>query len=79
MRLDADEYLSDELINEMKNTLKNINSEIVGITKKEDIFMNRWIKHGKISSLLLRLWKNLGQIEKNGWMNIIIKKGKQLH
>jgi len=82
MRLDADEYLSDELINEMNSTLKNINNEIVGINfKRRHIFMNRWIKHGgRYPLILLRLWrKNLGQIEKR-WMDehIIIKKGKTI-
>lgn len=82
LRLDADEYLEDDLIVEIKNKLPKIDDEVVGINfKRKHIFMNKWIKYGgRYPLILLRLWrKNLGKIE-DRWMDehIIINKGKTI-
>lgn len=82
LRLDADEYLEDDLIIEIKNKLPKIDDEVVGINfKRKHIFMNKWIKYGgRYPLILLRLWrKNLGKIE-DRWMDehIIINKGKTI-
>ena len=66
LRLDADEYLSDELIDEINDKLPQLHSEVTGCVMKRDvIFMGRRIKHGKLKTVkLLRLWRTgKGRIE----------------
>lgn len=65
-RLDADEYLSDELIEELKSTIPSLPSDVMGCMIKRDVvFMGRRIKHGKLKTVkLLRLWRTgKGRIE----------------
>lgn len=59
LRLDADEYLSDELIGEIEKKLPTLPENVTGcIMKRDVVFMNRRIRHGKVKSLqLLRLWR----------------------
>lgn len=80
LRLDADEYLEDKLINEIKIKLKNLPKNINGVNfKRKHIFLNKWIKFGgRYPLVLLRLWRTgKGYIEER-WMDehIIIKEGK---
>lgn len=57
-RMDADEYLSDSLINELHQRLPNLTGEINGFTVPcLRIFMGKYIKHGIIPLILLRLFK----------------------
>lgn len=57
-RQDADEYLTDELIEEINNTLPNIPSNVNAFTapclRK---FLGKYIKHGIIPLILLRLFR----------------------
>jgi glycosyltransferase involved in cell wall biosynthesis len=47
MRLDADEYLTDELIDEIKATLPLLDDNVTAIAiKRRTVFLNRWIRHG---------------------------------
>src|SRR3989344_7490356 len=47
LRLDADEYLTEELKNEITEKLKNVSENISGFyIKRRVYFMGRWIKHG---------------------------------
>ncbi len=65
-RLDADEYLSDELIEELKSTIPSLPSDVTGCMIKRDVvLMGRRIKHGKLKTIkLLRLWRTgKGRIE----------------
>lgn len=59
MRLDADEYLSDALIEEIKNTIPGVSAKVGGCYMKRDvIFMGKRIRFGKLKPLvLLRLWR----------------------
>ena len=58
LRLDADEYLLPELINEIQDKLPNISKEITGITfKRRHIFMGRWIKRGTYPVMILRMFR----------------------
>jgi glycosyltransferase involved in cell wall biosynthesis len=80
MRLDADEFLEDDLINEIKIKLPSISKNIVGINfKRKHIFMDKWIRFGgRYPLILLRLWRNgFGTIE-DRWMDehIIVRDGK---
>ena len=58
-RQDADEYLADELISELETTLSRNDGQVNGYTapclRK---FMGRYIKHGIVPLILLRLFRN---------------------
>lgn len=57
-RMDADEYLSDNLIDELHQRLPNLPNEVNGFTAPcLRIFMGKYIKHGIIPLILLRLFK----------------------
>lgn len=60
LRLDADEYLSDDLIGEIEKKLPTLPENVTGcILKRDVVFMNKRIKHGKLKTTkLLRLWRN---------------------
>lgn len=59
MRMDSDEYLRDDLIEEINENLKNISNEITGIYIKRRVhFMGKWIKYGGYyPTYLLRIWR----------------------
>ncbi|OQY72625.1 MAG: glycosyl transferase, partial [Ignavibacteriales bacterium UTCHB2] len=59
IRLDADEYLLPELVNEIKEKLPKLEKDVTGVILKRRVyFMNRWIKHGGYyPTYLLRLWR----------------------
>lgn len=57
-RMDADEYLSDDLINELHQTLAKLPNSVNGFTAPcLRVFMGKYIKHGIIPLILLRLFK----------------------
>ncbi|MDP3052540.1 MAG: glycosyltransferase family 2 protein [bacterium] len=60
LRLDADEYLTEELKAEITEKLKNESDNINGYCIKRRVyFMGRWIKHGGYyPTWILRLFKN---------------------
>ena len=58
LRLDADEYLLPELINEIENKLPTLEKDITGITfKRRHTFMGRWIKRGTYPVMILRMFR----------------------
>lgn len=59
MRLDADEELTAELADEIKQRLPGLGAEINGVELKRRVyFMNRWIKHGGVyPTVLLRIFR----------------------
>jgi len=71
LRMDADEYLSEELKNEIITELPAFPEEVTGlIMNYRHYFLGRWIKHGTRYPIpLLRIWRNgKGNIE-NKWMD----------
>lgn len=72
LRLDADEYLLPELIEEIKLKLNDLHESVTGIIfKRRHIFLNRWIKRGTYPVKLLRLFKYKKLYASSaGWMNI---------
>lgn len=71
MRMDADEYIEQDLIDEIPNALSNITSDISGVyIKRKYFFLGQWIKHGAVYPLnLLRVWRHKsGRIE-DRWMD----------
>lgn len=82
LRLDADEYLTPELVNEIKTKLLAIDKSISGIILKRRVyFMNKWIKHGGYCpTYLLRLWRyGSGKFEER-WMDehVKLERGKTI-
>jgi glycosyltransferase involved in cell wall biosynthesis len=71
LRLDADEVLTPELIEEVRIRLPLLPSEVTGVNlKRRHIFMGRWIRHGgRYPLTLLRIWRaGAARIERR-WMD----------
>jgi glycosyltransferase involved in cell wall biosynthesis len=60
MRMDADEYVTPELANEINQVLSTQPNDVSGLyVKRRVMFMNKWIRHGGYYPIwLLRLWRN---------------------
>lgn len=62
LRLDADEYLTGEVILEIKDKLQQLDEDIDGIVLKRRHVVgwldNRWIKHGMYPTRILRLFRS---------------------
>lgn len=61
LRLDADEYLTDELIEEIKDKLPHMEDDVAGVMLKRRHVVgwlgNRWMKHGMYPTRILRLFR----------------------
>lgn len=58
LRLDADEYLLPELVEELQQTLPTLPSDVTGIElKRRHIFMEKWVKHGIYPVVIMRLFR----------------------
>lgn len=75
MRMDADEYVTPELGQEIKQSLAALNNDTTGIyVKRRVMFMNQWIKRGGYYPIwLLRLWRRDKGICEELWMDEHIK------
>jgi glycosyltransferase involved in cell wall biosynthesis len=70
LRLDADEYLSDELIAEIHAKLPGIGKDVSGIVfKRRHIFMGKWMKRGIYPVKLLRLFRYGKGMCEQRWMD----------
>ncbi|WP_256009557.1 glycosyltransferase family 2 protein [Desertivirga xinjiangensis] len=82
MRIDCDEYLSDELIAELHQKLPAASIETGGfIMKRRVMFMDRWIKHGGYyPTYLLRIWRTGTAYIENRWMDehVVLEHGKTI-
>lgn len=80
MRLDADERLMPELVEELHQVLPRTPQEISGYqVKRRVFFMGRWIRHGGYyPTWLLRIWRNGYAICEQRWMDehIVLTQGK---
>lgn len=58
LRLDADEYLTDELIEELETRLSSVPENVSGIIfKRRHMFLGQWMKRGTYPVKLLRLFR----------------------
>tara|TARA_B100001115_G_C15832314_1_gene415582 strand:+ start:1056 stop:1958 length:903 start_codon:yes stop_codon:yes gene_type:complete len=71
LRIDADEYLTNDLINEIKQKLPILQKEIHGVFLKRRVyFMNKWIRFGGYyPTKLLRLWRTKKAVCEQRWMD----------
>lgn len=79
MRMDADEYVTPELAEEIAIRLDTLNMDVTGVVLKRQVhFMGKWIRRGGYYPIkLLRIWrKGFGEIERK-WMDehIILSSG----
>ena len=58
-RLDADEVLSEQLIDNIRFSISNLNSDIFGVYFRRQLwFMGRWVKYGGMyPNYSMRLWR----------------------
>jgi len=71
LKLDADEYLEDDLCVQLRRSLRILPASVTGLEfRRKLIFQGRWIRHGRYqSTMVLRMWRNgVGQIEQR-WMD----------
>lgn len=82
MRMDADEYLEQPLIDEILDRFANLAGDINGIyLKRKHFFLGRWIKHGdRYPIILLRIWKTGQAHVENRWMDehIVLDSGNSI-
>ena len=82
MRMDADEELTPELVEELKQKLPKVSDDVNGIILKRRVyFMGRWIKHGgKYPELLLRIFRTgFGECEQKLMdEHMILKSGNKI-
>lgn len=58
LRLDADEYLMPELIEELKTTLPSIPADVCGVVfKRRHIFLDKWMKGGIYPVKIMRMFR----------------------
>lgn len=81
LRLDADEYLTNELKKEIKEKLPNLPEDISGVFfNRRHIFFERWIKRGTYPVKLLRLFRYKKAICEHRWMDehIVLLEGSSV-
>lgn len=71
MRMDADEYIEPDLIDEIKAGFEHFSNDVTGFyIRRKYFFLGKWIKYGSVYPLnLLRIWRTgEGKIESR-WMD----------
>lgn len=80
LRLDADEIIEPDMVDEIRQKLPQLPAEVTGVNlKRKHIFMDRWVRHGgRYPLLMLRLWRRgHGRVE-NRWMDehVVVSGGR---
>jgi glycosyltransferase involved in cell wall biosynthesis len=83
LRIDADEYIENQLKQEIIEVLPVVQPETNGFyVKRKYVFLGQWIRHGAMYPIeVLRLWRTgTGRIEQR-WMDehIVLEKGNAGH
>lgn len=83
LRMDADEYLSDKLIEELEKTLPTLPAEVTGCYLPLRVaFMGKILKHGLCHQVqILRLWRTGKVYMEQRWMDerCVLKSGKAVY
>lgn len=71
MRLDADEIIEDDLVQEIIATLPTLATEVTGINlNRKTIFQGRFIRHGgRYPLMMLRIWRRGKAHIEDRWMD----------
>lgn len=70
MRMDADEYVLPELVEELREKLPSLPLKVTGLyVKLRLIFLEKWIKRGYYPMVLLRIWRNGAAYVEQKWMD----------
>lgn len=82
MRMDADEYLTDELIDEINEKTDCLTDTITGVYFRRNVkFLGKEIRHGNIKPFcLLRMWRTGKAYMEQRWMDeqMILKEGESV-
>ncbi|GAA4463456.1 glycosyltransferase family 2 protein [Nibrella saemangeumensis] len=75
MRMDADEYVTPELADEIRQRLTTLPAGVSGVyVKRRVVFMEKWIRYGGYYPIwLLRLWRRGQGLCEQTWMDEHIK------
>ena len=83
LRMDADEYLTDELIQELETTLPALSEDVFGCyLPLRVVFMGKMLKHGLHHQVqILRLWRTGYVFMEQRWMDerCVLTKGKAIN
>ncbi|MBU2995651.1 glycosyltransferase family 2 protein [Cellulophaga baltica] len=80
-RLDADEYLTEDLISEINTKIPTISNDISGIVfERKMYFLNTLMTKGMVQMNMLRLFKYQHGVCENRWMDehIVLTKGETI-
>lgn len=71
MRMDADEYLTDRLVDEIKTVLPELPADVTGIYLPLDvIFQGKNVKHGRLRApKIMRIWRRGKAYMEQRWMD----------
>lgn len=59
LRIDADEYLLPELVNELQEKVPNLDHDVASVElKRRHIFMGKWVRHGGYPTIMMRMHRN---------------------
>lgn len=59
LRIDADEYLLPELVEELKQKVPDMPKDVTGIEfKRRHIILGKWMKHGIYPVIMIRMFRN---------------------
>ena len=82
MRLDADEYLPDDLLEEISSKLPKLETGINGIYLKRNVrFLGKTLRFGTLKSVtLLRIWRKGTAYMEQRWMDerMVLKEGNSV-
>lgn len=83
LRMDADEYLTDELIDELSYKLPTMPDDVTGcILPLRVVFMDKMLKHGLSHQVqILRLWRTGAVYMEQRWMDerCVLKSGRAVN
>lgn len=83
LRMDADEYLTDELIDELSRKLPTLPDDVTGcILPLRVVFMGKMLKHGLHHQVqILRMWRTGAVYMEQRWMDerCVLMKGRAIN
>ena len=82
MRMDADEYLSEDLVDEIKNNLPKLPTEVSGVNLQLRVkFLGHTLRFGNLRPVrILRMWRAGAAYMEQRWMDerLVLKEGEMV-